>query len=74
MDSIARVEQALSRVEQKFDELKEHADELDASFRMTEWMGDEEEGYPEVGDVCFELFDLIRPRCRAFCVWGITDQ
>tara|TARA_E500000318_G_scaffold17776_2_gene18192 strand:- start:57983 stop:58132 length:150 start_codon:yes stop_codon:yes gene_type:complete len=46
MDSIARVEQALSRVEQKFDELKEHADELDASFRMTEWMGDEDDDGP----------------------------
>lgn len=42
-DSITRVEQALSRVEQKFDELKEHADELEESFRMAEWLGDDDD-------------------------------
>ena len=43
MDSITRVEQALARVEDKFDELKEHADELDASFRMAEWMSNDDD-------------------------------
>lgn len=43
MDSIARVEQALARVENNFDALKEHADELDASFRMAEWMNTDDD-------------------------------
>jgi hypothetical protein len=43
MDSIARVEQALARVENNFDALKEHADELDASFRMAEWMNNDDD-------------------------------
>lgn len=43
MDSIARVEQALARVENNFDALKEHADKLDASFRMAEWMSNDDD-------------------------------
>lgn len=46
LDSIARVEQALSDVESKFDELKEHADELESSFRMAEWLGDDDDDGP----------------------------
>ncbi len=43
MDSIARVEQALARVENNFDALKEHADKLDESFRMAEWMSNDDD-------------------------------
>lgn len=47
MDSIARVERALSNVEQCFDELKEHADELEDSFRLSNWLdGDDDDDGP----------------------------
>ncbi|MHA7814688.1 MAG: hypothetical protein ACX94C_14990 [Phycisphaerales bacterium] len=46
MDSIARVEQALSNVERRFDELKEHADELEDSFQLSNWLdsSDDDDG------------------------------
>ena len=44
MDSITRVEQALSRVEGKFDELKEQADELCEPIQISRWVDDDDDG------------------------------
>ena len=44
MDSIARVEEALSRVESTFESLSEQVDEVCESFRMSDWLATEDDG------------------------------
>ena len=44
MDSIARVEEALSRVESTFENLSEQVDEACESFRMSDWLATDDDG------------------------------
>lgn len=44
MDSIARVEEALSRVESTFESLSEQAQELCEPIRMADWLDSDDDG------------------------------
>lgn len=44
MDSVTRVEQALSRVEEKFSDLTTQVDELCEPIQLSRWIDDDDDG------------------------------